>query len=70
MDFIDQIKQLSQKVQRQKNLIKTEEATKNAFILPLIQALGYSFVRFLGGCTIIPSVVSIWRLNPLLGMVS
>lgn len=41
MDFKDQIKQLSERVVRLKDQIKTEEATKNAFIMPFIQALGY-----------------------------
>lgn len=41
MDFKDQIKQLGERVVRLKDQIQTEEATKNAFIMPLIQALGY-----------------------------
>jgi predicted type IV restriction endonuclease len=41
MDFKDQIKQLGERVLRLKDQIKTEEATKNAFIMPFIQALGY-----------------------------
>ncbi|MUH01327.1 restriction endonuclease [Scytonema sp. UIC 10036] len=42
MDFSDEIKQLSQNIQKQKSLVKNEEATKTAFILPLIKALGYN----------------------------
>lgn len=41
MDFIDQIRALSDKVARLKDQIQTEEATKNAFIMPFIQTLGY-----------------------------
>ncbi len=42
MDLIDQLKALSSKVAKQSDLIKTEEATKNAFIMPFINALGYN----------------------------
>lgn len=41
MDFKDLIKQLAEKVNQQKESILTEEATKNAFIMPFINALGY-----------------------------
>ena len=41
MDFIDQIKQLTDRVIKLRDQITTEEATKNAFIMPLIQNLGY-----------------------------
>ena len=41
MDFKDQIKQLGERVTKLKDQIQTEEATKNAFIMPFIQALGY-----------------------------
>lgn len=41
MDFKDQIKQLGEKVIKLKDQIQTEEATKNAFIMPFLQALGY-----------------------------
>jgi hypothetical protein len=41
MEFIDQIKALGEKVSRLKDQIQTEEATKNAFIMPFINALGY-----------------------------
>jgi hypothetical protein len=41
MDFKDQIKQLSDRVVKLKDQIHTEEATKNAFIMPFLQALGY-----------------------------
>jgi predicted type IV restriction endonuclease len=42
MDFIDQIKQISDQIGKLRSQILTEEATKNAFVLPLIQALGYN----------------------------
>lgn len=41
MDFIDQIKQLAERIEKLKENIQTEEATKNAFIMPFINALGY-----------------------------
>lgn len=41
MDFKDQIKQLCDRVIKLKDQIQTEEATKNAFIMPFFQALGY-----------------------------
>lgn len=41
MDFKDQIKQLGERVLKLKDQIATEEATKNAFIMPFIQTLGY-----------------------------
>lgn len=41
MDFKDSIKQLSERVLKLKENILTEEATKNAFIMPFINALGY-----------------------------
>jgi len=41
MDFKDLIKQLGDRVTKLKDNIQTEEATKNAFIMPFIQALGY-----------------------------
>ncbi len=41
MDFKDHFKQLADRVQSLKEQILTEEATKNAFIMPFIQMLGY-----------------------------
>lgn len=42
MEFIDRLHQLSEKVKAQAAAIATEEATKNAFIMPFIsQVLGY-----------------------------
>jgi hypothetical protein len=41
MDFKDQIKQLTERVVKLKEQIQTEEATKNAFIMPFLQILGY-----------------------------
>lgn len=41
MDFKDQIKLLGERVVKSKEQVKTEEATKTAFILSFIQALGY-----------------------------
>jgi len=42
MDFIDRMLQISTKTPRQLVHIKSEEATKNAFVMPFIQALGYN----------------------------
>lgn len=41
MDFKDTILQLTEKIAKQKETVATEEATKTAFILPMINALGY-----------------------------
>jgi hypothetical protein len=41
MDFKDQIKQFSERVTKMRDNIQTEEATKNAFIMPFLQILGY-----------------------------
>ena len=41
MDFKDQLKQLGDRVEKLKHQIQTEEATKNALIMPFIQYLGY-----------------------------
>jgi hypothetical protein len=41
MDFKDQIKLLGERVTKLKDQIATEEATKNAFIMPFLQTLGY-----------------------------
>ena len=42
MDLVDKIREISNQAPRQLEHIKTEEATKNAFIMPFIQALGYN----------------------------
>ena len=41
MEFTDQLAALSTRAIKQKDIIKTEEATKNALVMPFIQALGY-----------------------------
>lgn len=41
MEFKEEIKQLGEKVFKLKDQIKTEEATKSAFVMPFIQILGY-----------------------------
>jgi hypothetical protein len=41
MDFKEQIKQIGNRVEKLKEQIQTEEATKNAFIMPFLQTLGY-----------------------------
>jgi hypothetical protein len=42
MDFIDQIRTLASRVNAAKEILQTEEATKNAMIMPFIQLLGYN----------------------------
>jgi hypothetical protein len=42
MDLIDQIKELALRINKVKDSIQTEEATKNALIMPFIQILGYN----------------------------
>lgn len=41
MDFKDNILQIAERIEKQKGAIQTEEATKNAFIMPVIAAWGY-----------------------------
>ena len=41
MDLKDHLKQINDKINKFKDSIQTEEATKNAFIMPFINALGY-----------------------------
>lgn len=41
MELSDKIAALAQRVAKQKDVIETEEATKNAFIMPFLGALGY-----------------------------
>jgi hypothetical protein len=41
MDFKDVVKQISERVEKLKDNLQTEEATKTALIMPFIQALGY-----------------------------
>ena len=41
MDLIDRLKDLSARVSNQLEYIQTEEAAKNAIVLPLLSALGY-----------------------------
>jgi hypothetical protein len=41
MDLKDQLKQIADKISKYKDSTNTEEATKNAFVMPFINALGY-----------------------------
>ena len=41
MDFIEELRNLSARITRQRDVIQTEEATKNAFVMPFINLLGY-----------------------------
>lgn len=42
MDFIDQLRILASRIVNTRTMIQTEEATKNAMVMPFIQALGYN----------------------------
>lgn len=44
MDFIDRLREISARIPalKQQGLIKTEEGTKNALVMPFINALGYN----------------------------
>ena len=42
MDLLDQLRTLSTRIESNRALIQTEEATKNSMIMPFIQALGYN----------------------------
>jgi predicted type IV restriction endonuclease len=41
VDLIDQIRRIAERLEAGTDHIQTEEATKNAFVMPFIQALGY-----------------------------
>ena len=56
MDFKDTIKQLADRIEKLKDNIQTEEATKNAFIMPFINALGYDVFNPL---EVLPEMTSI-----------
>ena len=55
MNFKDHIKSLGDRVASLKEQIQTEEATKNAFIMPFLQALGYDVFNPL---EVVPEFVS------------
>jgi len=55
MDFKDQVKQIGDRVSKLKDQILTEEATKNAFIMPFLQCLGYDVFNPL---EVVPEFVS------------
>ncbi len=40
-DLIDEIRAIAAKIEKSSALVQTEEATKNAFVMPFISALGY-----------------------------
>lgn len=40
-DLIDEIRNIAAKLEKGRHLVQTEEATKNAFVMPFIAALGY-----------------------------
>ncbi|WP_119069388.1 type I restriction endonuclease [Aggregatilinea lenta] len=42
MDLIDRLRELSVQIPKQQQYISTEEATKNALVMPFINALGYN----------------------------
>jgi predicted type IV restriction endonuclease len=42
VDFVDQLRALSSRIALTKDMIQTEEATKNAMVMPFIQILGYN----------------------------
>ena len=41
MDFVDQLKQFSKRVETMRETVQTEEATKTAIIMPFFAMLGY-----------------------------
>ena len=42
MDFSDRLRELANRIPAQLEHIQTEEATKNALVMPFVQALGYN----------------------------
>lgn len=41
MDLIDKLQDIANRISKTKNQVGTEEATKNAFVMPFLSALGY-----------------------------
>lgn len=41
LDLIDRLKAIGERISKLKSQVETEEATKNAFVMPFISALGY-----------------------------
>lgn len=41
MDLIDKLRSIADRIAKLKSQVETEEATKNAFVMPFISALGY-----------------------------
>ena len=41
MEFLEKIKALAVRVEKQKDSLFTEEACQNAFVMPFLNALGY-----------------------------
>lgn len=50
MEFMDTIRQLSQRILSLKDSIQTEEATKTSFVLPFFQSLGYDIFNPMEFC--------------------
>ena len=42
MDIIDSLSQLASRLPRLRETVQTEEATKNALVMPFLQSLGYN----------------------------
>jgi predicted type IV restriction endonuclease len=42
MELFDTLTRLASRLESQRELLETEEATKNAVIMPIINALGYN----------------------------
>lgn len=60
MEFIEKINQLKDRATNLKDSLQTEEATKNALIMPFINALGYDVFNPL---EVIPEFVADSRLK-------
>ena len=50
MEFAESLKQFSERVQRLKDTIKTEEATKMSLVVPMFQILGYDIFNPMEFC--------------------
>ncbi|MBW2618582.1 MAG: hypothetical protein JRC92_06880, partial [Deltaproteobacteria bacterium] len=42
MDFADELRRLISSLEKAKNKVSTEEATKHSLVMPLLQTLGYN----------------------------
>lgn len=65
MEFIESIKQFSERVSLMKDTVSTEEATKMSLIVPMFQILGYDVFNPLEFCPEYTADVGIKKVKRL-----